>query len=203
LHERRSQYGELRELEDVSPAWESESDEALLVAAPVDSAAFGVFYRRYEGPMLAFCARRTRDPELAADLTAEVFARALESCSRFRPGGAPASAWLFGVAQHVLAKSRRRGAVEDRARRRLGMAPISLDDEDLARIDQLCGDDAAVIGLLGELPADQRDAVRARILDERSYEQIASEMTCSPAVVRKRVSRGLAQLRHQLTQEDT
>jgi RNA polymerase sigma-70 factor (ECF subfamily) len=187
----------------VSPAWESESDEALLVAASVESAAFGVFYRRYEGSMLAFFARRTRDAELAADLTAEVFARALESCSRFRPGGAPPSAWLFGIAQHVLAKSRRRGAVEDRARRRLGMAPITLDDEDLARIDRLADDAAAVSGLLQQLPAEQRDAVRSRILEERSYEQIASDMSCSSAVIRKRVSRGLARLRDQLTQEGT
>ena len=72
--------------------WEFESDEDLLVAAARDSAAFGVFYRRYEGPMLAFFVRRTRDGELAADLTAEVFARALEAGARFRPGGAPASA---------------------------------------------------------------------------------------------------------------
>jgi len=42
--------------------------------------------------MLAFFVRRTRDGELAADLTAEVFARALEAGARFRPGGAPASA---------------------------------------------------------------------------------------------------------------
>lgn len=100
------------------PGWEFESDDALLVAAAGDSAAFGVFYRCYEGPVLAFFVRRTRDGELAADLTAEVFARALEACGRFRPGGGPASAWLFGIAHHALAKSRRRGVVQDRDRPR-------------------------------------------------------------------------------------
>lgn len=183
--------------------WESGTDDDLLVAAADDSAAFGVFYRRYEGPVLAFFVRRTRDGELAADLTAEVFARALEACGRFRPGGAPASAWLFAIAQHTLAKSRRRGAVQQRARMRLRMAPISLDDEDLARIEHLADSDDAIVDLLEQLPADQREAVRARILEERSYEEIAGEMACSPAVVRKRVSRGLARLRNQLTQESS
>ena len=58
-------------------AWGSETDDHLLVAAAVDPGAFAEFYARYERAMLAFFMHRTRDPELAADLTAEVFAAAL------------------------------------------------------------------------------------------------------------------------------
>ena len=151
--------------------------------------------------MLGFFVRRTADPELAADLTAEVFAAALDACARYRAGEGPASAWLFGIAQHKLAKSRRRGVVEDRARRRLGMEPLILDDEDLERIDRLAAGDDGAEALLQGLPTDQRDAVRARILEDRSYDEIAGALRCSPAVVRKRVSRGLAHLRDQLERE--
>jgi RNA polymerase sigma-70 factor (ECF subfamily) len=182
--------------------WESQSDDRVLAAAAVDPAAFSAFYRRYEGPMLAYFLRRTGDPELAADLTAEVFAAALAACRRYRPGRAPASAWLFGIAQHKLAKSRRYGVVEDRARRRLGMSPISLDDEDLERIDALAGSQDSVLRLLEDLPPEQRDAVRARVLEDRPYEEIAHQLRCSPAVARKRVSRGLARLRDQLGEEE-
>ncbi len=181
-------------------SWDSESDEALLVATPGNAGAFSAFYRRYERVVLAYFVRRVGEPELAADLTAEVFAAALESSRRFRAGKGPASAWLFAIAQHKLAKSRRRGVVEDLARRRLGMAPVVLDDEDLTRIDELGGPDT-MVGLLDGLPADQRDAVMARVLDERSYGEIAEALECSQAVVRKRVSRGLARLREQLTEE--
>jgi RNA polymerase sigma-70 factor (ECF subfamily) len=52
--------------------------------------------------------------------------------------------------------------------------------------------------LLDSLPVEQREAVRARVLEERSYEQIATDLECSKSVVRKRVSRGLARLREQL-----
>ena len=54
-----------------------------------------------------------------------------------------------------------------------------------------------MVGLFERLPAALRDAVGARVLDERSYEEIASELRCSPAVVRKRVIRGLARLREE------
>jgi RNA polymerase sigma-70 factor (ECF subfamily) len=178
-------------------AWESESDERLLLAAADDAQAFAALYRRYERPMLAYFVRRTRDPEVAADLAAEVFAAALVSCRRFRPGRAPASAWLFAIAAHKLSHSRQRGRVEDRARKRLRMEPLMLADGDLERIEQL-GTDSGLVSLLGGLPVEQREAVRARVLEERSYEQIAGELRCSQSVVRKRVSRGLARLREQL-----
>lgn len=181
--------------------WGSDSDDRLLVGAVTDPGAFAEFYERYEQAMLAFFVHRTRDPELGADLTAEVFAAALAGARRFRPGGAPASAWLFGIAQHKLAKSRRRGVVEDRARRRLGMPPLVLEDEDIKRIERLAGGESNVVSLFERLPADLRDAVRARVLDERSYEEIAGELRCSTAVIRKRVSRGLARLRDEVGEE--
>jgi DNA-directed RNA polymerase specialized sigma24 family protein len=78
------------------------------------------------------------------------------------------------------------------------MEPITLDDDDLERIEATVGRRVDVDGILAELPADQRAAVRARILDERSYPEIAVDLSCSEAVARKRVSRGLARLRHQL-----
>jgi RNA polymerase sigma-70 factor (ECF subfamily) len=173
------------------------SDDQLLCAAHRDGASFAAFYRRHERAMLAFFLRRTGDAELAADLTAEVFAAVLLACRRYRPGGAPATAWLFGIAQNKLADSRRRGRVEDAARRRLGMAPLVLDDGDLRRVEECAGADA----LLDALPGDERDAVRARVLDEQSYAEIAGRLECSQAVVRKRVSRGLARLRSQLGEE--
>jgi len=48
------------------------------------------------------------------------------------------------------------------------------------------------------LPAGQRAAVRARVLDERSYEEIAATQAISPLAARQRVSRGLAALRAHL-----
>jgi RNA polymerase sigma-70 factor (ECF subfamily) len=180
--------------------WDEVSDDRLLGAAPREADAFAAFYRRYERATLAFFLLRTGDAELAADLTAEVFAAALVACPRYRPGGAPAAAWLFGIAQHKLAGSRRRGRVEDRARRQLRMGAIELDDDDLERIEREAGE-GAVLALLEGLPTDQREAVRAHVLEDQPYDAIAAQLACSAAVVRKRVSRGLSRLREQLGEE--
>jgi RNA polymerase sigma-70 factor (ECF subfamily) len=174
------------------------SDETLLAALDEEPEAFAEFYRRHVTALLGYFVRRTRDPELAADLCAETFAAALAGAHRFRPERGPAIAWLYGIARRQLAHARRRGAVEDRARRQLGMAPLALTDEALERIDALATAEASATALhaaLDSLPADQREALEARVVDERGYDEIALAARTSASVVRKRVSRGLAGLR--------
>jgi RNA polymerase sigma-70 factor (ECF subfamily) len=60
-------------------------------------------------------------------------------------------------------------------------------------IETLAGSGA--LELLESLPEEQRDAVRARVVDERPYPEIAAELRSSPSVVRKRVSRGVRAMR--------
>jgi RNA polymerase sigma factor (sigma-70 family) len=169
-------------------------DDDLLALTPERPEAFGVFYRRHERMVLGFFMRRTGVPELAADLAAETFAAALLHVRRFDPARGPALAWLFGIAQNKLRRAWERGRVENRARRRLGMPVLALDDDAIARIERVSGDDR-VDALLGRLPPAQAEAVRARILDEEAYTAIAARVRCSESVVRQRVSRGLATLR--------
>jgi RNA polymerase sigma factor (sigma-70 family) len=177
----------------------SSSDDQLLTAGGPDG--FALFYRRHVESILRYYARSTRDPEVAADLTAEAFAAALEAKRRFKPGGAPAQAWLFGIASKKLADYHRRGYAEDRARRRLGMERVEPTDADLRHIEGLTGD-VEVVSLVEELPADQRRAVKARVVEEREYGEIAGELDITPAGARKRVSRGLAALKARLTEDD-
>ena len=68
------------------PAATLRTDDELLSSD--DPEAFGVFYDRHVRALLGYFARRTRDPEVAADLTAETFASALVARRRFKPGGA-------------------------------------------------------------------------------------------------------------------
>jgi RNA polymerase sigma-70 factor (ECF subfamily) len=110
---------------------------------------------------------------------------------------------VLGIARNKLLESRRRGRVEDRARRRLAFEPEVLDDDDLARVDELAAAGGQpVLALVEQLPGPQREAVRSRVLEEREYGEIARTLGCSELVVRQRVSRGLARMRDQLTERE-
>ena len=171
------------------------SDEELL--ASHDLGSFAAFYRTHVDALLGYFCRRTRDPELAADLTAETFAAALAGRRRYRPEAGSASAWLYGIAAKQLAYAQRRAAADRRARRRLGMERLDLLDADIERINAL-GESTGARAWVQRLAPDQRDAITAHVLQERGYEEIAEAAHTSEAVVRKRVSRGLAAVRQRM-----
>jgi RNA polymerase sigma factor (sigma-70 family) len=177
--------------------FDARSDAALLAATASEPEAFGAFYRRHVTAVLTYLQARTRRPDIAADLCAETFAVALEQADRYDARRGPARAWLFTMAASRLVDSVRHGRVDDRARRRLGMPARELTDADLERVEELVdverGLDAE--SLVADLPQDQRAAVVARVVEERDYADIAAELEVSQAVVRQRVSRGLARLR--------
>jgi RNA polymerase sigma-70 factor (ECF subfamily) len=180
---------------------DSENVEAMLVAARSDAAAFGAFYRLLERPVIGFFMRATQRADLAADLAAETFACALESVEGYDPERGRPDQWLFGIARNVLRNSYRRGRVESAARRRLDMPRLELNDESIATIERLAADEGPVLAALENLPATQRLAIQAHVVEERDYPEIAAELQCSEAVVRQRVSRGLRTLRTRLAGE--
>lgn len=76
-----------------------------------------------------------------------------------------------------------------------------LGAEDIERAETLIDLEAvgrAVSAAFGELGAEQREALRLRVIEGRSYEEIAGLLDCSRDVVRARVSRGLRRLAAEL-----
>jgi RNA polymerase sigma factor (sigma-70 family) len=167
------------------------TDDDLLTRT--DARSFEEFYVRHVAAVLGYFARRTRDAELAADLTSETFAAALAGRRGYRAEAGTGPAWLFGIASRKLADAQRKGYAERRMRRRLGLERIPLTADDVAYIESL-----ATGTILDGLAEDQRAAVQARVVEERGYDEIAAEMDTTEAVVRKRVSRGLAAARRRL-----
>jgi RNA polymerase sigma-70 factor, ECF subfamily len=154
---------------------------------------FGRFYDRHLGVVAAYVGRRVREPEVGFDLVAETFARALEKRHQYDPARGPAVAWLIGITRHLITDSVRRGQVEADSRLRLGMDPVQLRDEQLPIIARRASTELR--DALAALPPEQREAVLRRVVLEEPYTEIAAGLRCSPQVVRKRVSRGLAALR--------
>jgi RNA polymerase sigma factor (sigma-70 family) len=181
---------------------ETGSDEQLLTASVREPAVFVDFYDRALPALLCFFARRTFDAQVAADLTAETLADAFASRRRFRPrGDGSASAWLFAIAARKLGRYLRRLRVDDAARRRLGIERIELAPDDVGRIEALI--DFEHVGrevrlAFETLRSDQREAVRLRVIEGRSYRDVAHALGCSEQAARARVSRGLRRLAAQL-----
>jgi len=176
-------------------------DAELILRSSREPELFGALFERHAEPMLAFFARRTLDAETAAELVAETFAEAFSSRSRFRDQGVDGAGWLYGIGRHLLSRYFRTGAVEARARRRLGMPERTVNDDDYERIEELIdfervGD--VILEALSTLPEEQRRAVRLRVIDGSSYRRVAETLGCTEATARARVSRGLRWIASQI-----
>jgi len=170
------------------------SDAELLRDARSDAGAFRELYDRYADGVYGYHLRRTRDSEVAYDLTAETFAQAWLSRVRFRDeAGGTAGPWLYAIARHQLLAAVRQRRLELRACARLGVfdrldrEPAQAEPSE-AWLDGL--DDA-----LDGLPESQRRAIELRIVDDLDYEHVAERLGTTPRAARVRVSRGLATLR--------
>jgi RNA polymerase sigma factor (sigma-70 family) len=171
------------------------TDEELMVASVAQPEYFVTFYDRHARRLLAFFARRTYDGQSAADLTAETFAQAFAGRAGFKnPGPGAAAAWLYTIAHRQLNRFIKRQRVESRWRTSLGMAlhPVSVDA--IERAEELIDSEEVrrqVAGALDRLNSELREAVVQRVINGRSYAEVARLTGCSEQLLRKRVSRAL------------
>src|SRR5437773_881391 len=144
-----------------------DADERLLVeAAQRDPARFGDLYDRHFERVYAFVVHRVSDRDVAEDVTADVFHRALAGLGAYEWRGAPFAAWLLRIAAN---------AIVDRFK--LTKREVSVGDarEPAVEPDAETFDRRAdLFRFVNELPADQRRVIVERFVEERSIRDIAA-----------------------------
>jgi RNA polymerase sigma factor (sigma-70 family) len=156
-----------------------------------DPDAFEVFYRQHVGAVERFVARRVGDRELAADLTADVFVAAIESAANYRPAKGAPTAWLFGIAQFVVAGRLRREGRERRANARVRGREL-LHGDDIARIDERLAaaeQSRRLLGAMDRLAPSERAVLELVALDGLSLAEVAVALAIRPVTARVRLYR--------------
>jgi RNA polymerase sigma-70 factor (ECF subfamily) len=144
-------------------------------------------FLRYRTDVYAFLLRRSRDHHDAEELTQQVFTDAASMLSR---AGPPRSmrGWLYAVAERRLV---------DELRRRERDAKVA--ELLVAEAAAPTGDTAhALEDVVGHLPPSQRQIVVMKIVEGRSYEEIARVLGSNEAACKMRLSRALRRLRNEL-----
>ncbi len=161
------------------------------------AAGFERLYRANVDAVTAYFARRTADPQVVADLTADTFVAVITGFGSFDPRKGTARAWLFGIAGHVYAAhcaaySHQQHKLERLAARR-DLGPDEVD-ELLERIDA----ERAARGLLAELSRlPERDRAVIDLVDIAGLppKEAAAALGLTPGTVRMRLMRARARLR--------
>lgn len=171
---------------------ELEEERQLVLAAQRDRAAFAPLYERYVDQIFAYVFTLIRDRELAEDVTAATFAKAIEELPRFEWRGVPYSAWLYRVAANLVARSKRRPAWVELDSR------LASDDDGPFEVVQRHSRADEVRAAVASLPEDQRQAVVLRFGGDMRNREIAEIMDRSEGAVKLLTFRALTSLRKRM-----
>jgi RNA polymerase sigma-70 factor (ECF subfamily) len=175
----------------------SSPDEPRIQSIGTDPVAFTRFYRAHVDEVTRFVARRVADPQLAADLTAEVFLAVIEAAARYRGSFGGPRTWLYGIARNVIAAEFRRFSREDRAERMVAGRRL-LDADDIERIAEKIDALRQVRELHAELqalPAGERAVLELVSVDGLTVAEAAAALNIRQVTARVRLHRARHALR--------
>jgi RNA polymerase sigma factor (sigma-70 family) len=158
-----------------------------------DRSCFEQIYNDYSGLILAYAARRTHDPDDAADVVAETFMVAWRRIDAVPPGD-QARPWLYGIARRVLANRRR--SLDRRLRLDIKLRAVASQKQDHTDTDTV-----SIITALDRLRESDRELLTLTAWDGLDTNDLAVVLGCSAATARVRLHRARKRLEQILLSE--
>ncbi len=187
------------------------ADHALVESAQAGSAeAFGELARRYHGNVYGIVYRMCGGDE-AADLTQEIFLRALKALRKFQfQGDASFRTWLYRIAVNAcineLRRRRRRSDVEgpsldDDIETEDGWVSRSIPDETMSPhvLAERAEVQRAVQQIVAMLTPKHRAALTLVDLQQFDYEEAAEVLECPLGTLKSRLARARKQFAEKWT----
>jgi len=184
-----------------------DEEKKLVEAAKIDRNAFSTLYEIYFSRIYNYIFRRVSDPDLADDLTSQVFMKVLENIQKFEWRGAPFIAWIYRIAFNVIASNYRKNK---------HLSGVDLEDvkflivdkeasplENLKEQEDLREDQVQykeIKNALHKLKSKYADIIALKFLEEKSNSEIAQILNISEGNIRIRLFRALKKLKKILDQ---
>ncbi|MFF9914915.1 RNA polymerase sigma factor [Streptomyces sp. NPDC013457] len=162
-----------------------------------DPLMFEEFYRRHLDGVTRFVARRVNDPNIVADLTAEIFLTVIDSAHTYRPGRGSEAAWVYGIARNLVSAEYRRTARHAELRARIAGRRL-LDEDDITRLEERLDAEHAsrqAMAALADLSEGERAVVELVAFDQLTVSEAAAALGVSRVTARVRLHRARKTLR--------
>jgi RNA polymerase sigma-70 factor (ECF subfamily) len=171
---------------------DTEDERQLVEAAQQNPSHFGALYERHVDRVYAFVLVRLRDRDVAEDVTADVFHKALANLATFEWRGAPFGAWLIRIAANAVADRRRRPP------REASTAPEALEALQAPEAHEALDafeDRARLYRYVDDLAEPQRTVILERFAHERSLREVAAKLGKTEGAIKQIQLRALRALR--------
>jgi RNA polymerase sigma-70 factor (ECF subfamily) len=166
--------------------------EPVAALAAHEPDAWQSLFERYYDKMYRFAFVRTGDASAAEEIAAEVFVAAAKGIARYKAGGAPFAAWLYGIARNLTA---------DHLERRRRRPAVHLEGLDLpsGAWDGAVEDAADIARALAGLTREQQEVLLLRFFSDCTLEETAGAMGKKVGAIKVLQHRALAAMRRRMT----
>ena len=182
---------------------ETEDERLAKRVAEGDALALEQLYDRYGQPVYSLALRIVRDPQIAEELTQEVFVRLWRYAGTFDSARGRFSGWLLGIAHNLALNEVRRW----QSRPQKAELPSDDDERPYELVDESA--DAAeaawlnirretIVGALKQLPEAQRRAIELAFFGGYTHLEIANMLGDPLGTIKSRIRIGMQRLRELL-----
>jgi RNA polymerase sigma-70 factor (ECF subfamily) len=179
--------------EKSDPQERAQDEQDIILRSQTDPEAFRSLYEKYFKRIFLFVLHRVEDKAVCADITSQVFLKALLNIRRFKFRGLPFSSWLFRIALNecndYFRKSRRYRmvAIEDKAVEQLFEEMTqSTREEDLRQ---------QLPGILQKLSGEELQLIELRFFEQRPFKEVADISGITETYAKVKVYRILQKMR--------
>lgn len=143
----------------------------LVEAAKIDPARFNVLYDKYYKSIFVFIYRRIADEDVTADITSQVFLKALINIKKYEFKGVPFSAWLFRIAfNEVNMYFRKNNASRVISLEKSGLHQIVQEVQENENVDA----QQRMMIALKQLDEEDVQLIELRFFEKRSFAEVGT-----------------------------
>lgn len=169
-----------------------EDEPELIKAARLSPEGFAPLYDHYYAPIFRFINKRFRDKDFAADVTQQVFLKALVNIDKYKDQGFPFSSWLYRIAVNEMNMIYRKAKHHvDHEVTEQDVADIGAQMEASVNEEEL----TLLLGCVVELGGESAQLIEMRFFDKLSFKEIGDVFEITEANAKMKLYRILEKLK--------
>lgn len=179
--------------ENIEHKDELRDEELLIRNSQADPEAFRPLYEKYFKRIFLFVHHRVGDKTISADITSQVFLKALLNINKFSFRGLPFSAWLFRIALNECNDFFRKNKRYRLVTMEEGM--VDLLYEELTSETRLEDLRQQLPYILQKLSVDELQIIELRFFEQRPFKEVGDILGISETYAKVRVYRILEKMK--------
>lgn len=185
---------------------ELEEEKKVIEKAQKDPKVFGELYEEYYSQIFGYILKRTKNLEVAQDITGETFFKALKNLSRFRWRNISISSWLYRIANNEIANYYRKNKYPvslEILNQEEGFGPIALHNPEQEFIEargelERHQDFLEIQGKIAKLSIKYQEVITLRFFEKKEIREISEILGKKEGTIKSLLHRGLEKLRKML-----